>query len=327
GLTGCAVIALAWPRRRRPLAALRSFFARRRAAWVPSVVISALFCVPIVMELALHWPGYFGQYFGFTSSTKKGGPGGHTPDQVLNYDLWFWWPHHHAWAVLAAAYAVAGAAVWLLCPAGPVRRLCASLLAFNTVSSLLVVVYTVVGVDLLDEHYIAYFYWTAPAVMVLIVVLAAVERLHAATRRVAAAVAGCAVLAAGAAFAVAPQTRTNTGWVDPARAGLTQRATDPSMAAGVARLAALSGGRPVVLRFDHDAWPAITGILVEAERSGVRACVADGWWSFMIMPQSVCTKAELAVGKDFMLYPPGKLPAGAPVAFRFNQATAVSRSG
>jgi hypothetical protein len=135
------------------------------------------------------------------------------------------------------------------------------------------------------------------------------------------------VLAAGAAFAVAPQTRTSTDWVDPARAGLTQRATDPAMAAGVARLAALAAGRPVVLQLDHDAWPAVTGILVQAERTGVRACVADPWWSFMVMPWSVCTRAEMAGGKVFKLYPPGKAPARFPAAFRFNQATAIVAPG
>jgi hypothetical protein len=342
GLTGCAVIALAWPRRHRLRAAAAGFFARRRGAWVTSAVISALFLVPIVMELVVHWPGYFAQYFGFTSSSEKGGPGGHTAAQIASYDLWFWWPHGHAWAVVVAYYAIAAAAVAWLCPRGPVRRLCASLLAFNTLSTVLVIVYTIVGVDLLDEHYIAYFYWTAPAVMVLIVVLAAVERLHAACTRAAAAgpaqkaqktkaaaavVAGCAVLAAGTAFAVAPQTTTSTDWVDPARAGLTQRATDPAMAAGVARLAALAAGRPVVLQLDHDAWPAVTGILVQAERTGVRACVADPWWSFMVMPWSVCTRAEMAGGKVFKLYPPGKAPARFPAAFRFNQATAIVAPG
>jgi hypothetical protein len=326
-LTGCAVIALAWPRRRRLGSAIGSFFAKQRRVWIPAVVISLLFLVPVAAELALHWPGNFGKYFGYTSTSKTAGT--HTLSQIIGYVLWFWWPHQDAWAVVIAAFAVAGAAVWL-CPAGPIRRLCAFLLAFNTVSFLLAIAYTGIAIDTLADHYIGYFYWTGPAVMLLIVVLAAVAAVARAPRgylHAATAVAACAAIVAGAAFAAAPGTRTNTAWVDPARPYKTQRVTDPALPAGIARLAALAGGKPIVLEIDHDAWPSVTGMFLQAERSGVRACAANSYWTFMMSSQFICTPAELAQGKKFWVWPLTAVPSRVPVLYRFNQATVTSEKG
>jgi hypothetical protein len=318
-LAACAVAALAWPRRHRLGAAFRSFLARQRRAWVPCVVLSALFLVPIVAELVLHWPGNFGKYFGYGTSSKAGG---HRAAHIADYALWFWWPHPYAWAVVLVLYAAACAAVWL-CPAGPVRRVCASLVAFDTVSTLLVLVYETAGIDELNQHYIAYFYWSAPVVMLLAAALAATEIAARRPVAVTAVVAACAV-AACAVFAAEPQTRISTTHVDPNEPA-TGSPVDPMLPAGVARLHALSRGRPVVLRFQHSAWPEVTGILVQAERTGVRACVASPYWKFMMTSQFICDSAELARGVPFWLYVPGSVPRGAPVAFRFLRATATSR--
>jgi hypothetical protein len=119
---------------------------------------------------------------------------------------------------------------------------------------------------------------------------------------------------------MAPQTRTSTDHADPANPASTGPTVDPAMPAGVARMAALAAGRPVVLRFTHDAWPAMTGILVQAQRSGVRACVADPNWKFMVTSQFICTPAELADGRAFRLYPPGPVPRGMPVVFYLRRA-------
>ena len=55
-------------------------------------------------------------------------------------------------------------------------------------------------------------------------------------------------------------------------AWLAERWSVPRVAAGIA----------AVLTFPHRAWPAITGILGQAERSGAAVCVADQWWEFMM---------------------------------------------
>jgi hypothetical protein len=310
-LSAAALLALAWPRRRRLRSSLRSF-ARQRRIWVPVAVISAVFLLPIAVELARHWPGNFAKYFSYSSLSRSGG---HSAVQVVRYALWFWWPHAHAWAIPLLLFAVAGVITWRL-PAGPARRFCASLLAFDALSSIAFLAYTAIGIDDLTQYYIGYFYWSAPVIAVLVIVVGVAEALPS---RLGLVVALIAALAGCAAFAAAPQTRLTTEHADPADLS-TGPETDPSMPAGVARLAAIAGGRPIVLRLAHNAWPAMTGVLVQAERTGVSACVADPGWEFMVTSQFVCTPAEITDGVVFQLWVPGTAPRGSRVAVRLRRA-------
>ena len=343
-LSLAALAALLWP----PLRSARPFgFGRPRTpqprdppgapsepgarwrwqTWLPAGVISAVFAFPVVLELALHWPGNFGKYFSYSSSAQSGG---HGAAQVADYVLWFWWPHAGAWAAPVLLYAVAGSLTWRL-SAGPVRRFCVSLLAFDALSTAAFAVYAAVGIDTLSQYYIGYFYWSAPVIVLLAGALAALEALPPrrpgtvqGTRIVPSwaglAAAAVAAVAACAAFAMAPQTRTSTDHADPANPASTSSTVDPALPAGVARMAALAAGRPIVLRFAHDAWPAMTGVLVQAQRSGVRACVADPNWKFMVTSQFICTPEELADGRAFGLYPPGLVPRGMPVVYQLRRA-------
>ena len=150
------------------------------------------------------------------------------------------------------------------------------------VSSLAFLVYAAVGIDKLSEYYIGYFYWSAPLVTVLVIVLAGLE---AVPRRWAALSTGVAVLAAAAAFAVLaviPGTRTSTNDIDE------------SLPQVVATLAARAPGKTIVLNIDGPAWVETTGFLVQAERSGVRACLDDPWYTFLMTRQFICTPAQTA---------------------------------
>ena len=94
--------------RHGPRALLKAFL--RARVWVPVAVISAVFALPIVVDLTLHWPGDFGKYFSYTSSSKAGG---HDPVQVVRYALWFWWRDGRTWTaalvpVVFYAVAIAG---------------------------------------------------------------------------------------------------------------------------------------------------------------------------------------------------------------------------
>jgi len=312
---------------------------RHGRAWLPVGVISAVFALPIAAELALHWPGNFGKYFSYGGSGKAGG---HGAALVASYVLWFWWPHQAAWAAPVIGFGVAGLLTWRL-PAGPIRQFCASLLAFDALSTAVFIGYTATGIDDLSPlgYYIGYFYWSAPAITVLVIALALLDAAPAARRQrpalghripltripvTRAAMTGAAVTAAAvtaavaacAAFALAPQTRTSTSQVDPA--AISDPDTDPALPAGVARLAALAAGRPLVLSLAHYAWPDMTGLLVQAERTGVTACVADSSWEFMVTSQFICTPRQLADGARFSLFVPGEVPRGMPVVFRLRRA-------
>jgi hypothetical protein len=303
-LTLVVLAAVLWPHRRRLRASAGSFFRDQRRAWVPVAVISGVFALPIVLNLALHWPGDFGKYLSYGTSKQAGG---HSLHRIVLYALWFWWPHRHAWLAPVLLYPLALAVTcWI--SRGAMRRFLLVLLAVNVVSSLAFLVYAAVGIDDLSEYYIGYFYWSAPLVTVLVVVLAAAEAIRPLAARAFAASTAAAVLAAAAAFvvlAVIPGTHAST------------KDIDESLPRVVATLAARAPGQTIVLHIDHPAWVETTGFLVQAERSGVKACLDDPWYAFMMTEQFICTPAQAASGQAYWFYPPG-VPSSAAVILRFS---------
>jgi hypothetical protein len=310
-MISCAVLAaVLWPRRHRPGASARSFFATQRRVWVPVAVISVVFAFPIVLNLALHWPGQFGDYLAYSSSKRAGG---HSAAEAVRDALWYWWPYRDAWAVPVAGYAVAAAVTRWLAPAR-LRPFLWALLAVNAVSSVAFLYYASSGIDVITEHYVGYFYWSAPVITLLVIAVGVVEARPSPLG--AAAAAGAAVLAL-AALAVAPDTHTSTNSSDPAVLS-SGPDTDPALPAAVSALAARSGGRTILLRLDQETWPDVTGFLVLAERTGVRACVMNPVWTFMMTSQFICTSREIAAGQLYWFH--AVAPHGSTVLARLRQA-------
>ncbi len=191
--------------------------------------------------------------------------------------------------------------------------------------------YAAAGVDVITDHYIGYFAWGIPAALLLVIVTALAElpRPRSAGSRVPAgagtALAAVAAVTAVAAFAAAPAARTSTAEVDPLnpRAGYP---TDPALPAVVARMAALAAGRTIVLSFPHDGWTDVTGILVQASRTGVAACVAAPQWAFMMSQPSICTPAQARGGYRMTVYPDDQAPPGAHPVARLQRALVTSGS-
>jgi hypothetical protein len=287
--------------------------------WLPVVVISAVFALPLILQVALVGPGNFEAYLAYQSS---GSAGGHTPAQVAGYVLWFWWPHANAWAAPLILALAAGLLTWRL-PSGPARRLCWSLLLVDALSVVAVTGYVAVGVDSINQHYICYFSWANPVVLLLVSAIAAAELIASAGRGRALAVTAAVAVAAWWVFAAAPATQLTTVYVDPEnpRAGY---GTDAMLPAGVAAMGVRAAGRMIVLTFAHNAWPTVTGILVQAERTGIRACVADPHWKFMLTSQFICTPAQVADGYPMSLYLVGDQPRGVTAVARFQGASAVA---
>jgi hypothetical protein len=289
-------------------APLRAF--TRPRLWVPVAVISVVFALPIVVNLALHWPGDFGKYFSYTSSARAGG---HRLTQIVRYALWYWWHRGPVWAaalVPVVSYAVAIAtAVWLT--RGAVRRFLLALLAVNVVSTLAFVCYAAVGIDELTEYYIGYFYFSAPIITLLVIAVAVV---HAPPAPLGAALAAGAAVLGVAAFALAPATAVST------------QDTDAALPAAVRAVAAQAGGKTVVIRFNHNAWIDVTGFLVQAERTGVRACVQDPTWTFMMTRQFICTQAQIAGGAPFWFNAP-VAPRGTAVIATLKNSQIIAGTG
>jgi hypothetical protein len=244
-----------------------------------------------------------------------------TPRQVVAYALWFWrplrhtlMPVHYSWLIPLVAYLLAGGATAVLAR-GPARRFLTSLLVVNTMSSLLLLVFADKGIDQLGSgtYYICYFYWSAPAIMLLVTGLAVAQALPSAVGIPAvtmAALAGC--------LALAPDT--NTLNVD-------KTAFDPTLPNAVSVLAARSAGKPIVIRLRHDAWAELDGFLVQAERSNVRACVADSSWTFMVTSQFICSPQEVASGAAYTFLPASQVPPGTPVLTRLGGVIVTTRTG
>jgi hypothetical protein len=325
-LAAAVLAAVLWPRRGRLRARAGAFFRRRRAVWIPVAVISAVFALPIVLNLALHWPGDFGKYISYGGSGRAGG---HSLRQAAAYALWFWWPHRQAWLAPVLLCALALPVTFWLAPRR-LRALLVALLGVNMVSTLAFLFYAAAGIDDLSDYYIGYFYWSAPLIMVLVIVLGTVEairlpRAWQGSRRVPVLATGMAVLATGmavlaaaaalAVLAVIPGTHSSTNDIDEALPRV------------VAALAARAPGRTIVLHIDHPAWVETTGFLVQAERSGVGACLDDPSLAFIMTRQFICTPAQVARGQGYRFYLRRDLPRGTPVILSFSRvAVTAARS-
>ena len=71
-LTMVVLAAVLWPRRHTLRASAGDFFHEQRGVWIPVAVISAVFALPIVVNLVLHWPGDFGKYISYGGSGRAG---------------------------------------------------------------------------------------------------------------------------------------------------------------------------------------------------------------------------------------------------------------
>jgi hypothetical protein len=309
-LITCAVLAAVLWSRRHHLGATARSLGRHWRVWVPVLVISAVFALPIVTNLVLHWPGTFGDYATYASSKRSGG---HSLAQAVQDALWYWAPFRYAWLIPAGGFAAAVAVTRWLAPAR-LRRFLAALLAINAVSTLAFLYYAMAGIDVLSEHYVGYFYWSAPMLTLLVILAGLVEAIPSRVAGTVAAVVAAA-LAVGL-LAAAPDTRTSTNSSDPAVLS-SGPDTDPALPGAVAALAARSAGRMIVLRFDQRTWPDVTGFLVQAERTGVRACVKNPIWTFMMTSQFICTSQQVADGRLYWIR--DTTPRNGPVIARLRQ--------
>ncbi len=262
-------------------------------------LLLTLFLLPIVLELVLHWPGQWSLYLDYLRS-RSGSP--NPIPAALRYAAGFWSPSS-GWG---AALALAGAACIGLAATDPERPRGAfvlRLLGAVGLLTLLFVLYAVRGVDNLRQTYIGIFYGAVPLTLLLATGLAAGRLLDRAGRVAAGAVLGLACAVAVAA-GVAGHTFANGYRGDPELPGMVATLRD----------APARAGRPVtVVRFSHDAWPEVAGFVLAAHREGLRACVDDAVWTFMLTPAYVCGSQERLAGWRLdirLLRPPRAPPSG-----------------
>jgi hypothetical protein len=260
-------------------------FRAHGADWLTAAGVSALFLLPIGIDLALHWPGEFGKYLSYSSNHV----GGHSLGAAWSYTAHFWSGRRNGY-VLWGGVVVAAGVLAARHRTATVRRFLLGCLAISGLATLLFVFYTVRGVDYL-EPYIGYFYWAVPLTVILVTVIGAVDLVRA-TRASAGAMVLTAAVVTGLAMRGPGLENTYGG--------------APQLPALTRSLASLrtSTAQPLVLDIDHDTWPDAVAILVQADRVGVHACMADRFWTFMVTKEFVCAPAESASGLHLRLRNP-----------------------
>jgi hypothetical protein len=281
-LAATAAFAL-WPDRHHLLAAIRRFVRDRRSSWIPVVVISAVFLLPIVVNLVLHWPGDFGSYFSYGTHS-----GGYPPSQVLRFMAWYLGPRDNAWPVSVAGVLAAAA---LLCVARITgrrlvnRQFHVALAVLAGLTSIAFGWYVARGSTGPLHYFIGYFFWAVPFSFIMIIAIGLAElfgdRLAARIGSVAAVMALLGVLVSGPVSAHADVADNN-----------------PHIPGIVATMADHSKGRVSVLGPVTDpAWYEVVGVLLQAERAGVPVCVAAPAGGYRVVLRAFqCTGADLAHG-------------------------------
>jgi hypothetical protein len=308
-----------WPTRRAPWAAIWRFLRHRWPHYLPAMLISAVFALPIAADLILHWPGQFGMYVRYARSAKAGH---HTVGEAIRYVLWYWAPGPLWLAILVTGIAVAAglavaAAVPSLVTASPaslpLQRFLLAATWVGAATTAGMIYYVMRGVDDLNAAYIGFFYWSVP----LLTFLVAATGLTAARqgRGIAkVAVAGALVVALGSG-AASPGLRADV------------HDNEPALFTTMTALAASAHGRLIVLQvgdfteFDAD------GLVLQAERLGARACLAGPSSSvFEVTIQFICRPPQESTGVTYWLH---RLPyspvAGVRVIARLRYAVLTAR--
>jgi hypothetical protein len=294
-IVAAAGAAALWPARHAPWAAVRRFLRHRRSLYLPALAISALFALPIVADLVLHWPGEFGMYWHYAHSGRAGH---HSLGEVVRYVLWYWAPGP-LWLgllVMAAATATALTIAIKLAPRFAAKPPAAGLPRFIlaavwicAVTTAGMIFYGVRGLDTVNSRYVGFFYWSVPLLMFLVIAVGLTTALPGA--RPARLVAAGGLLVSLGAGLVSPALRADV------------HDNEPALVPAMAAVAARAHGRLIVLRTE-DVQYDTHGLLIQAIRTGLRACVAGSPARiFAVTSEFICTPRQAASGALFWLYP------------------------
>jgi len=277
--------------------------------WLGGLAITLVLALPIVLNTIINWPGELPKYLQYSAKNLH-----HTPAMAVNYTLRFWWPggpERGAHVPEEAVAAVGGCVVLLLvfclvmsCRQLEQRRLLLWSLVMVAAMTVLFTYYAWRAIDELYAAYEGYFYWAVPLLLLLVGATAIVPWIQLTAGRLAVPLLAAGLVAAGVAASMVPLL------AEPYGPG--QYFGDPGIPHDVAVLAALSKGRPIVLNVSQPGWGDAAGVIVYADRIGVRACVSEPSWTTQFRAQSICTPSELRDGTAFAFvgnqlpHPPGR---------------------
>ena len=272
----------------------RAELARERRSVLVAAGLLALFAVPLVAEVVLHYPGPWPDYLSY-----QGARHGRSVGTCLDFFGHFWADSYPGWLVPIAV--LAGAVAWRLDPDRDRRRRWLIGYGVLALQSGLFLVYIVRGIDVLApvNYYTGWFYETVPMFLLVLpaVQLALLVPARWTGPRLAGRVlplAAVVVVAAGAASPALTEVNPDNPSVAPLLSALVN---DPDR-----------GGRTIVLRFDRDRWSLMASIVAEGKRRGVPICVADPYWRGLFTPSAICS--DPAAGWAVASQAPGDYTGG-----------------
>jgi len=304
---------------------LRDLFRGRARHWAGALAVAALLLFPIVLNTVLHWPGQFGNYLTYRRNVANHHMIHHSLGVAVSYTLRYWWPGTPNSAAdrgglwVAAVLGILALALALRCPRPGLRLFLLWSLAMAGLMTVLFIYFARTSMsdeDIHNQAYLGYFYWAAPLVVALAAAAGAVVYLD---RRRVALLALAAVVAGGAVIAtVAPQHRDNPD--DPPARYLGV----PQLPHVVKAMAAVAGGRAIVITIAQNDWMDAVGVVAYADRAGLRSCVVGPHWTVMFRAQSMCTPREIRAGVSFWFTgTPGWTPRAGSVVARFPAPSAT----
>ena len=151
----------------RPVARHAGVDRRAPGALDAFAAVLGLFLFPIVLNLVLHYPGEFDEYWDYATSNQAGG---HSFSAAIDYVLSFWSGDADGGLVLPLV--LVGTAVLLAVNTrrSETRRFLLAALSMVALATAIFVYYASRGIDDLHSAYIGYFYWAAPLVVLFVVV-------------------------------------------------------------------------------------------------------------------------------------------------------------
>jgi hypothetical protein len=262
-----------------------------RRDWLLAAGVVAVFLLPIVLNLALHWPGELGRYLSYGGSHHSHGAGA-----TITYVLRSWAGHPVTAAVLAVVLFGSAAVLARLRTASPEHRFLTAGLSVAALATVLYAGYVARAVDDLSQDYVGYFFQAVPLFLVLLVALGLsgvpLPHVRLGARLASRPVVWClAVVPLAAAFGVAARSPS-----------LAYPGDDlPGVPGVAATLADHAAGRPVLVDLDHSSWPVLTALIVEGDRTGRRVCARDPAWRFVVTSAFVCTDRDVTAGCSVLL--------------------------
>jgi hypothetical protein len=249
-----------------------------------SVVIVAVFALPMIADVILHYPGQWPKYVHYV---LHGQHDPRTARNVLDFFAYYW---THGQPVVVSIVAVCCAVALIATEREPDRRATfGSLYAVVALQSLLTLIYISRGVDQLIplNHYVGYFYEAAPVLLTVAAATHLVTRARTMLaadhklRRVP------TLVGAAAGIALLLYTAFSSNWqIDT---GSKQADADYPQIVAALETDPARQGRTVELDFPHDSWPEAAGIAIEASRKNVPYCVVNTeQWANLFGADKVC---------------------------------------